>query len=312
MAFPQADGAPTSYDDLRKTLETVRRTGQAHMEAIRKAEAALSSTAAQLAGDQRELKQEAEALARGRADFEEHLRSVPTPPQHVEANEALEGVDQQPCGRIDRSRSPKGQKAFSRQSPPPPVFGGEGHDRSKPYRAGEQSQSCMDFDLEAALVEHSLDETAKRVLRGLPVDQARHMLNLLDASVRNPSAFIMSRAKHAAGRAPVGAAGVQGRPGVPPGTSPDVLEQHCVRLGVDRSATQLLAEIPLDQALDLLQQINEDVHNPSACITAEVRKRKLAMHNSGATPRFGASKVPCKYYQEGRCRNGEDCRFAHD
>lgn len=240
--------------------------------------------------------------------------------------------------------------------------------------------------LEAAINDMGLDESATRVLRELPPDAALNMLSQVDNGVRNPSAFVMSLAH----RAMKGGGGMQQQWQGP--SLSELVEQHIQRLRLDESATRMLHELSPEHAMDIIDQCGDDVRNPSAFVTAEVRKvlhggpgrfeqprqptpRDLSQQvahlakaldldgdcldallsistqeavmilerlantasnirnrsafvfaevkkrqktgTSQAPPppvrQHGPTKtVPCKFWAEGRCKNGSECRFAHD
>uniref|UniRef100_A0A7S4VH80 C3H1-type domain-containing protein n=1 Tax=Alexandrium monilatum TaxID=311494 RepID=A0A7S4VH80_9DINO len=485
---------------LRKALENVRRTAQAHMEAIKSAEAAFTQAASQLAQDQRALKQEAEALARERAELDEYRGGMPPdgedqdqqPPQEEEVAAEPEGEDnaqqmqpeeaeetafmeeEQPVEEVDdvqedsegnagkggrhfdrsRSRSrgaaARGKGFLPRPVPmAPPPAGSAAHVEATIGRLGlddnaaraikmfppDQALNLLDqvgdsvrnpsafvmrmcnrtmqdggppraqefdrreegppriptqFDrLEAAIADMGLDESATRVLHELPPEQALSLLSQVDAGVRNPSAFVMSLAH----RALKGGPGPQHWQGP---SLPELVEQNIARLRLDESATRMLHELSPEHAMDILDQIGDDVRNPSAFVTAEVRKvfqagpprfdaprppppnsrdlsqqvanlakaleldsdcldallsistqeavmilERLANTASNIRNRSafvfaevkkrkqvsvaqappppvrhggggGTKAIPCKFWAEGRCKNGSECRFAHD
>eukprot|EP00932_Pfiesteria_piscicida_P007867 SRR837773.18089.p1 GENE.SRR837773.18089~~SRR837773.18089.p1 ORF type:complete len:333 (-),score=66.84 SRR837773.18089:253-1215(-) len=122
-----------------------------------------------------------------------------------------------------------------------------------------RGHASQNDQLEDTIRELGLDESASRILRELPIEQAFYMVDQIDINVRNPSAFIMSLWKKGAGK----------------GKSPsleDLIRERTSALQLDSSAVRMLGELPPPQAWALLEQIGEDVRNPSAVITAEVRK----------------------------------------
>jgi len=261
--------------------------------------------------------------------------------------------------------------------------------------------ATSEFDrVEAAVLDFGLDESAARVLRELPNEQALSILDQVDGSVRNPSAFIMSWA-HRSNRGKGKSSGVQLGPSME-----ERVENHTRRLGLDTSALRMINELSPEHSLSILEQVSDDVRNPSAYVTAEVRKvlpggaakgrhdtggpkaaapapRELrefvqqidhlakqldldgscvdALHNitpqdavqilerlatdistirnrsafvfaevkkrrqapaasasvrshaagGGSGGRGDVRSIPCKFFAEGRCKNGPDCRFSH-
>lgn len=243
--------------------------------------------------------------------------------------------------------------------------------------------------IERAVLDLGLDESAARALRDLPREQAVSMLDQVDGNVRNPSAFIMSLARANKGKG-------SGRVGVPGPSIDDRIDEHVQRLALDQSAVRMLTELSPEYALSILDLVGDDVRNPSAYVTAEARKALAgggkgrheggsataasatkefaqqidqlaksldldescldALHNISAqdavqilerlavdistirnrsafvfaevkkrtrgTPQpsattksqgggSGTSRIPCKFFAEGRCKNGNDCRFSH-
>eukprot|EP00408_Alexandrium_pacificum_P052558 CAMPEP_0171255396 /NCGR_PEP_ID=MMETSP0790-20130122/52749_1 /TAXON_ID=2925 /ORGANISM="Alexandrium catenella, Strain OF101" /LENGTH=495 /DNA_ID=CAMNT_0011723355 /DNA_START=72 /DNA_END=1555 /DNA_ORIENTATION=+ len=124
--------------------------------------------------------------------------------------------------------------------------------------------------LEAAIVDMGLDESATRVLHELPPDAALNLLTQVDGGVRNASAFVMSLAHRALKS---GGSGPWQGPSLP-----ELVEQNIMRLRLDESATRMLHDLAPEHAMDIMDQIGEDVRNPSAFVTAEVRK---VMHVGG-------------------------------
>jgi len=258
----------------------------------------------------------------------------------------------------------------------------------------KQSQPASD-GLEGAINDLGLDESAVRALRDLPMDQALNIIDQVNPDVRNPSAFIMSIVRKGKGGGKGGGPSLEDR-----------IANRSAQLNLDDTAVRMLHELPVEQAWGILDTINDDVRNPSALVTAEVRKiggsggkgrheggggggggksgksgskgqnqsignkieslasqmdldlscvdalndidpedavgilTKLmgdlnSIRNRSAfvfaevkrlrggppergrresrdAPRRGpVNTVPCKFFAEGRCKNGADCRFSH-
>lgn len=124
--------------------------------------------------------------------------------------------------------------------------------------------------VEDAIQALSLDDSASRVLREMNPDQALNIIEQVDDKVRNPSAFIMSIATRQKGSGKgTGANSV--RAGGSSRASAEI-EDRCRHLRLDDSAARMLSELPTERALDILDQIGDDVRNPSAFVTAEARK----------------------------------------
>lgn len=117
-----------------------------------------------------------------------------------------------------------------------------------------------------------LDGSCSRVLHQLPTHEAMHILEQVDEGVRNPSAFVMSKA-HSALKG-------QGK-GAPPPTAAEKVEQRAHDLGLDGSSLRNLSEISPEQGLEILDSISPDVRNPSAFVTAECRKVRDHTHPPG-------------------------------
>lgn len=125
--------------------------------------------------------------------------------------------------------------------------------------------------VEGAIQDLGLDDGAARVLRDIPQEQATNILDQINESVRNPSAFIMSLA-HRAGKG-------KGTGKAPPAPSmEDRVNEHIQRLALDQGAARIISELSPEHALSILELVGDDVRNPSAFVTAEARKAL----NSGA------------------------------
>mmetsp|Transcript_28402 Transcript_28402/g.72862 ORF Transcript_28402/g.72862 Transcript_28402/m.72862 type:complete len:543 (+) Transcript_28402:71-1699(+) len=121
--------------------------------------------------------------------------------------------------------------------------------------------------LESAIRDLSLDDSAARTLRELPQDQAFYILDQVDTNVRNPSAYIMALSRSGGKKG--------GGKGMNSNTQPsyeDMVRERSNSLKLDNVAVRMLGEIPPVEAWRLLEQIGDDVRNPSAFVTAEVRK----------------------------------------
>jgi len=226
-----------------------------------------------------------------------------------------------------------GYAPFPMALPPPEAVG-----------AGDRSQ------VEAAIQEIGLDESAARGLRDLPPDQAMQMLEQVDKSVRNPSAFIMSMYNKSFSRGGGGRGGKGGRHNSNDARSNEEEDRSSHRwngsqtngstattndvnsskdsvvesmagiarmMDLDEACMSALSSIEPHDALAILQRLVGDIQNGSlirnrsAFVRAEVKKRSVrnTPPSSGGHP---ASSVPCKFWPEGRCKNGSECRFSHD
>lgn len=139
---------------------------------------------------------------------------------------------------------------------------------------GHQASTDGGGHVERAIHDLGLDEGAARVLREASAEQAMSLLEQVDDTVRNPSAFVMSLAhRWGLGKGGGGRGGGGGGKATLPGPSAEErLEEGCRRLSLDQMAMRMLRELVPEQALRILDQISEDVRNPSAFVTAEVRK----------------------------------------
>merc|ERR1712039_300645 len=127
-----------------------------------------------------------------------------------------------------------------------------------------------------------LDESAARALRDLPREQAASMLDQVDGNVRNPSAFIMSLTRANKGKG-------SSRAVVPGPSMDDRIDEHVQRLALDQSAARMITELSPEHALSILDQIGDDVRNPSAFVTAEARKALASGASKGRNE--GGSKT---------------------
>jgi hypothetical protein len=403
---------------LRRALENTRRTAQVYLKAVQDAEEAYVAYEEAMVEQMEDLMRDRAALAEERRIFwsergqQEHAR-----PTGQDEEDAIAYAEDEDLGvyvgelGMEEAELQGGVQGGGRLHVKPTQGGmvhqngasrGRNRDRSRSRdRLGKSAGR-----VEAAIRDLGLDESAARVLRELPIEQSAVMIDQVDGSVRNPSAFIMSLA-HRASKG-------KGKGSAAPGPSPEErVEERSRRLGLDQSASRMIFELQPEHALSILEQVGDDVRNPSAFVTAEVRKvipgggagksrhdgsgvggsgakgtasaprefaqqigqlaKQLdldgscvdALHNltpqdavqilerlasdistirnrsafvlaevkkrrqSPSTPatartqggggggggsgsRTETRSVPCKFFAEGRCKNGSDCRFSHN
>jgi len=116
--------------------------------------------------------------------------------------------------------------------------------------------------IEKAIEKLGLDEGASKLILQLPSDKALDILEHVGEDVRNPSAFIAKSALRAL-------QGVSWPPAKPPQPTPaETVEESIVKFGLDDSAARLLRQFPPEQALSMLDQVTDDVRNPSAFVSS--------------------------------------------
>eukprot|EP00928_Gymnodinium_smaydae_P058510 TRINITY_DN4170_c0_g1_i1.p1 TRINITY_DN4170_c0_g1~~TRINITY_DN4170_c0_g1_i1.p1 ORF type:complete len:485 (+),score=103.91 TRINITY_DN4170_c0_g1_i1:121-1455(+) len=430
---------------LRRALEAVQRTAAAHHDAIRHAEAAIAEAADQIAVDRRALAEERAALAREWRELRDARTAAEREAQRMYQDFGDMGEDDEsqhtkgvgsprfktsPWGRErSRSRSPHGRRAEEEleramtqaglddsAKKTLSTFGPEEamrmlgqvdehvrnpsafimkmcHRLQEPAPRAVASNNMSD-QLEDIIANMRLDEGAARLLRQLPAEQALGMIDQVDKGIRNPSAFLSSLAGRAldsmpspnAMNAPIRIAGPAER-----------VELLIDKLALDESASRMIRELDPEDALFVLEKVTDDVRNPSAFVMAEVKKHMNSQRGGGGyeAPRGGAydtpaverdvaqqvkflskelqldgecmsalesirveeavdilhrltcnastirnrsafvvaevrarlkaasqpqavpssrapvSKIPCKFYEKGQCKNGSSCRFSH-
>lgn len=135
--------------------------------------------------------------------------------------------------------------------------------KRKQQEASQPPPQRPDDRLNEKIESMSLDGSCSRVLHQLPVHEAMHILDSVDEGVRNPSAFVMSKA-HSAMKG--------GGKGAPPPTPAERVDTRAAELGLDASSLRMLSEISPEQALEVMDSMGQEVRNPSAFVTAECRK----------------------------------------
>lgn len=151
------------------------------------------------------------------------------------------------------------------------------------HNSHSQSAGPADSDrIENSIADIGLDESAARVIRELPQSQALNILDQIDGNVRNPSAFIMSLAHRTQGKGK--GKGHHHDRGGP--SREERIEDGIQRYRLDHSASTMLSELSPDRALSILDALNDDVRNPSAYVTAEARKI-LGRHDGGGGGKGG-------------------------
>jgi len=344
--------------DLRRALDKVRRTAQAHISAVQETEKLLADYEAQVAQDQRTLADEREELMQEKAAFEEERRGMKWGGQDQDLQEGdaalvgeeamAEGGDEglrefeeppmdgeAPAGSGGGWLFPKsaGGRAASRSRSPRAMapLEAEVAERAKQMRLDENAtRQLQAFDpaealrmldqvpdsvrnpsafitkmcqramtapaeavsessevVEAAVRELGLDESSARSLRELPLESALSIIDQVPKGVRNPSAFVMSLVHR-------GAKGA-GRELHRMATHDDVRDR-CTQMSLDGSAFRMLSELSPDHAMSILDQVSDDVRNPSAFVTAEARKALPAGGSKGGSSGGGSlAPVPPQF-----------------
>mmetsp|Transcript_84509 Transcript_84509/g.239568 ORF Transcript_84509/g.239568 Transcript_84509/m.239568 type:complete len:107 (+) Transcript_84509:293-613(+) len=105
---------------------------------------------------------------------------------------------------------------------------------------------------------------------------------------------------------------------MPRAPTPRDLSQQVVHLAkaleLDNDCLEALLSISTQEAVMILERLANtasNIRNRSAFVFAEVKKRRQA---APAAPRqsHGPTKtVPCKFWAEGHCNKGSECRFSH-
>jgi len=136
--------------------------------------------------------------------------------------------------------------------------------------------------VERAILRWKLDEVALKALLEVTPDQALDILNSIDVNVRNPSAFVTTAARKRA--TPDGVAAVNGGENteIDRAAIEEQVEETIRSLGIDERAAGKLHEVPLEEAMDILQELQrkfETIRNPSAYVfnAASKFQEKAAM-----------------------------------
>eukprot|EP00927_Polykrikos_kofoidii_P007045 TRINITY_DN12880_c0_g1_i1.p1 TRINITY_DN12880_c0_g1~~TRINITY_DN12880_c0_g1_i1.p1 ORF type:complete len:1275 (-),score=285.90 TRINITY_DN12880_c0_g1_i1:36-3860(-) len=147
-------------------------------------------------------------------------------------------------------------------------------------------------DVEGRYPPGSVDGEAKKKLQDLPVDVALSILRDIEvkaSSVKNPSAFIMARARSAVATTHrTAAAATSGR-------ELERVYQDLIRpANLDEKAHTALNEVRLEMAIDILQQLQlqRDVVNPSAWVMRALRFRQSRSGDDDPLPLRGGVALP--------------------
>lgn len=187
--------------------------------------------------------------------------------------------------------------------------------RAKEKTDADMAPSESD-QVETAIRDIGLDDKASSVLRNLPMEEALHMIGQINKDTRNPSAFIMSISSRTSG----GKGRNDGRSGGGSKRGSDVsvarkIEDLARQLELDDKVIDGLQDLHHADALQILDALMRDlanIRNRSAFVVAEIKKKTRAPTPQPAASRRGTSNgVPCKFFAEGRCKNGSTCRFSH-
>lgn len=196
-----------------------------------------------------------------------------------------------------------------------------------------QTQREMEREVLSLAEDMELDMSCTEALRTIPAEDALMVLDRLQASmssIRNRSAFVCAEVKRVTKDGGhgghVGGAGDR----LPPRErerepTQRELEQKVRRiaydLGLDDSCLEALRSIRVEDALRVLERLSgsaSSIRNPSAFVFAEVKRMPAPLpvvHHAPPSRSGGggsAKAIQCKFFLEGRCKNGSDCRFAHD
>lgn len=179
----------------------------------------------------------------------------------------------------------------------------------------------MDSRIDEHVQRLALDQSAARMIAELSPEHALSILDLVGDDVRNPSAYVTAEAR----KALAGGAG-KGRHDGGSKTAASAtrefaqqIEQLAKSFDLDESCLDALHNISAQDAVQILERLAVDIstiRNRSAFVFAEVNKRTRGTPQLPAPTKpqgggTGTSRIPCKFFAEGRCKNGNDCRFSH-
>lgn len=179
----------------------------------------------------------------------------------------------------------------------------------------------MDDRIDEHMQRLALDQSAARMISELSPENALSILDLVGDDVRNPSAYVTAEARKAlAGGACKGRhEGVSKTAASATREFAQQIEQLAKSLDLDESCLDALHNISAQDAVQILERLAVDIstiRNRSAFVFAEVKKRTRGTPQPSAPTKSqgggsGTSRIPCKFFAEGRCKNGNDCRFSH-
>lgn len=141
--------------------------------------------------------------------------------------------------------------------------------------------------VEAAITKYNLDDGAILALAQISPEAALDILNSIDSSVRNASAYVTTVAKKRAVPGPSGPASSGRSSSVGREDAQDLrvglkkqVESLIRKLDLDRKASSALQEVPLESAMEILgelQRKKDQIRNPSAYVYNAAAK----FHNPG-------------------------------
>lgn len=278
----------SEHDALRSSWEAVRRSAEDHLDALRTFESHLEEAFERLAEERQAMAQEREAMAQEREALADgpatgayatgtYASARCSPPRSPEGrlqeaigrlrldDDARHGLERFPATQAlelldqvsDKVRNPSAfvTKMCSRIANQP---------QQSTHRSRSRSPRPTSIKgvLEDTIWKLKLDESATRGLHQFPPVKALRMLEQVGSDVRNPSAFVTKMCSRA----------LQEGPDRPSSRGPSDLDASISRLALDASAARLLKDLPLDEARNIVDQLGDDVRNPSALVTAEARK----------------------------------------
>lgn len=284
----EADGSVAS---LQQALDVVQQTAQAHVDALTAFEAAFTCATRYLDDQRHSFEIEREALARERVELEDDRASFLMDRDAHMDREALDGHRDMDLAKAWEKARPDGSPKATAGIPRTPrevehqmqeradydldhdASNGDEDDVPSRRRARSRSRgnnfpvrgpsSSMTQKVQTHINRLRLDEDAARQVQQFPPDQALRMLEQVGEGVRNPSAFVTKMCnRNAHGDLSSDYDGVDRR-----------VDDTIDRLGLDESARRAVQQLPAEEAFRILDQIGDEVRNPSAFIMALTHRK---------------------------------------
>lgn len=290
MAAAQSD-LDNALEALRKATLSVKRTHEAHQyalerhqEAVVEVERLFKDALSQVEAERdrlttwnQELDDAQQLIA---ADQQDELPEEP-PVEHEVAPDVDEADSVGKGGRRADFGDDRGRGRGGAQGP----HGGRERSRS---RDRNRRSGSSEEQVKEKINRLGLDSRCADQVLAFPTEEALEMLSQVTDHIRNPSAFVMNMCKRKQQEA------TQPLPLRPD----DRLNEKIEGMGLDGSCSRVLHQLPINEALYILGQVDEGVRNPSAFVMA---KAHAAMKGGGkgAPPPSAAERVDARAHELG-------------